>query len=186
MKSVFSVAIPALLLMSATAFAADQTSANMQPSGSKSDQSISAGTGGLQGSQTGQGYMNGPNGDGSAGNGGSLGSGPSNTTMAANSGSSDTMSSPSVSATTELSLRLGRHQPDLSGRPRNLSRQERSFAQCQRSAGDRAEAEPRSNPSSPRSNVAREQVRPCFRFTGTRPDAWLRSAPARFPATTCP
>ena len=104
MKSVFSVAVPALLLMSASAFAADTTAANLQPSGGKSDQQISAGTGGLQGSQTGQAYMNGPNGDGSAGNGGTLGNGPSNNTMAANSSSSgDTMTSPSVSATAELS-----------------------------------------------------------------------------------
>ena len=104
MKSVLSVAIPALLLMSASAFAADQTNATLQPSGGKSDQQMSAGTGGLQGSQTGQAYMNGPNGDGSAGNGGSIGNGPSNTSMAANSGSSSsTTMNPSVSATSELS-----------------------------------------------------------------------------------
>jgi hypothetical protein len=76
MKSVFSVAVPALLLMSASAFAADPTDATMQPSGGKSDQQLSAG------------------------NGGSIGNGPSNTAMAAN--SSDTMN-PSVSATSELS-----------------------------------------------------------------------------------
>jgi len=104
MKSVFSVAIPALLLMSASAFAADPTAATSQPSGGKSDQQMSAGAGGLQGSQTGQGYMNGPNGGGSSGNGGSIGNGTSNTSMAANSssGGSNTMN-PSVSATAELS-----------------------------------------------------------------------------------
>ena len=46
MKSVFSVAVPALLLMSASAFAADPTDATMQPSGGKSDQQLSAGNGG--------------------------------------------------------------------------------------------------------------------------------------------
>jgi hypothetical protein len=103
MKSVFSVAVAALLLMSATAFAADQSSASMQPSGGKSSQSLSAGTGGLQGSQTGEGHMNGPNGNGSAGNGksSSMSSNMSSSTTVASSGS--TMSSPSVSATTELS-----------------------------------------------------------------------------------
>jgi len=100
MKSVLSLAVPALLLMSASAFAADQSSAAMQPSGGSSDQSLSAGTGGLQGAQTGQAYMNGPNGDGSRGNGGAIR--PSNSTTAANSGGSDTMN-PSVSATAELS-----------------------------------------------------------------------------------
>jgi hypothetical protein len=102
MKSVFSVAVPALLLMSTSAFAADPTT--MQPSGGKADQQMSAGTGGLQGSQTGAANMNGPNGDGSAGNGGMLGSGPSNTSMAANSGvSNDSSINPSVSATAQLS-----------------------------------------------------------------------------------
>ena len=98
MKSVLSLAVPALLLMSATAFAADSTAATMQPSGGKSDQSLSAGTGGLQGSQTGQAYMNGPNGDGSAGNGRAIR--PSS--MSADNGSGATMN-PSVSATAELS-----------------------------------------------------------------------------------
>ena len=94
MKSVLSLAVPALLLMSATAFAAVSTAATMQPSGGKSDQSLSAGTGGLQGSQTGQAYMNGPNGDGSAGNGRAIR--PSS--MSADNGSGATMN-PSVSAT---------------------------------------------------------------------------------------
>jgi len=76
MKSVFSVIVPALLLMSASAFAADP---GLQPSGGKTDPALSAGTGGLQGSITGQGYMNGPAGNGSAGNGA-----PRSSSMAAN------------------------------------------------------------------------------------------------------
>ena len=95
-KSVFSVAVPALLLMSASAFAADT---NMQPSGGKSDPSISAGTAGLQGSQTGAAHMNGPNADGSTGNGMAS---SSSSSMAASSDSS-AMVNPSVSATSELS-----------------------------------------------------------------------------------
>jgi hypothetical protein len=123
MKSVLSMAVPALLLMSASAFAADQSSAAMQPSGGKSDSQISAGTGGLQGSQTGEGNMNGPNGDGSRGNGG----GASNNNMAANSSSSDTMSSPSVSATSELSASTDTSPTYQGGRRAYRGKSERSL-----------------------------------------------------------
>ena len=124
MKSVFSVAVPALLLMSVSAFAADPTAATMQPSGGKSDQQMSAGTGGLQGAQTGQGYMNGPNGDGSVGNGGSLGAGPSSTTMAAN---SDTSINPSVSATAQLSASADSSPTYQGGRRAYRGKSERSL-----------------------------------------------------------
>jgi hypothetical protein len=123
MKSVLSMAVPALLLMGASAFAADQSSAAMQPSGGKSDSQISAGTGGLQGSQTGEGNMNGPNGDGSRGNGG----GASNNNMAANSSSSDTMSSPSVSATSELSASTDTSPTYQGGRRAYRGKSERSL-----------------------------------------------------------
>jgi hypothetical protein len=127
MKSVFSVAVPALLLMSATAFAADQTPAQMQPSGGKSDQTLSAGTGGLQGSQTGEGNMNGPNGDGSAGNGKANMSSSTSSSMTASSGSGNTMTSPSVSATAELSASADTSPTYQGGRRAYRGKSERSL-----------------------------------------------------------
>jgi hypothetical protein len=80
MKFVLSMAVPALLLTAApmlvqqalaqdVAPPASPSAQTQQPSGGKSDQTMSAGTAGLQGAQTGQGYMNGPNGNGTPGNG---------------------------------------------------------------------------------------------------------------------
>jgi hypothetical protein len=148
MKSVFSLAVPALLLMSASAFATDSTpsaspqAAAQQPSGGASDQKVSAGTGGLQGSQTGQAYMNGPAGNGSAGNGAGSSIAQNNGNnvnaneisdqtqtgagMASNSGSGNTMN-PSVSATSELSASADSSPTYQGGRRAYRGKSERSL-----------------------------------------------------------
>jgi hypothetical protein len=104
-KLVLSVAVPALMLMAAPAFAqsmSDQSSQTLQPPGGKSDPSIAAPTGGLQGAQTGAAHMNGKNGDGTPSPSGAIGDN-SASNMSSSPGSSMAMSSPSVSANSQLS-----------------------------------------------------------------------------------
>ncbi len=92
----FVLSAAALMLLAAPAFA--QSMSDPQPSGGKSDPAIAAPTGGIQGAQTGAANMNGKNGDGSPTAGASSAS-----NMNSSPNSSMAMSSPSVSAESQLS-----------------------------------------------------------------------------------
>lgn len=110
MKFVLSVAASALLLSAAPVFAQDvapssPSAQTQQPSGGKSDQTISAGTAGLQGSQTGQAYMNGPAGNGAPGNSAAAGT-PSNNSsnVIGNANSNMTQTGADVASNTKSSM----------------------------------------------------------------------------------